>query len=76
MNVVEHGVRDLLRGFHPNAVSDRTGWTTVDLPIAVVEPLARGFPPAGGAATQLLVVLRRLRFEVGVRMPRSVWAAE
>ena len=69
-NVVEDGVRDLLgSGFHPNAVSDRTGWTTVNLPIAVVEPMARGFPPAGGAAAQLLVVLRRLRFEVGVRMP-------
>ena len=75
-NVVADGVRDLLRGLHPDAVPDRAGWTTVDLPVAVVEPVARGLPPAGGAAARLLAVLRRLHLEVGVRMPRSVWAAE
>ena len=50
--------------------------TTVDLPVAVVEPLARGLPAAGGAAARLLVVLKRDNPEVGVRMPRSVWAIE
>ena len=36
-----------LRGFHPDALPNRTGRTTVDLPIALMEPLAGGLPPAG-----------------------------
>src|SRR5271154_1340495 len=75
-SVVADGVRDLLRGFHPNAVSDRAGWTAIDLPVAVVEPLARGLPPAGGEAAWLPALLRRSDLEVGVRMPRSAWTAE
>ena len=50
--------------------------TAVDLPAAVVEPVARGLPAAGGAAARLLAVLRREDAEVGVRMPRSAWAIE
>jgi hypothetical protein len=52
------------------------GWKMVALPVALMEPLARRLPPAGGAAAQLLVMLKRWRLEVGVQMPRSVWAAE
>jgi hypothetical protein len=74
--VVEDGICHVLRGFHPDAVPDRTGWTATDLPVALLEPLAGHLPPAGGAVAQLLVVLRRSRHEVGVRMPRSVWTAE
>ena len=75
-NVVEDGVRDLLARLSSRCPVNRTGWTTADLPIALMEPLAGGLPPAGGAAARLLVVLRRSRYEVGVRMPRSVWATE
>ena len=32
--VVEDGVRDVLRSFHPDAVPDRAGWAPVDLPVA------------------------------------------
>ncbi len=59
--VVADGVRHLLRGFHPDALPDCEGWPTVNLPVAVMEPLARGFPPAGGAAARMLVVLKRMR---------------
>ena len=47
--VVEDGIRHVLRGFHPDAVPDRAGWTTADLPVALLEPLAGRLPPAGGA---------------------------
>ena len=75
-DAVEDGVRDVLRGFHPDAVPDRAERTTVDLPVAVVEPVARGLPPAGRAAARVLAVLKDRATEVGVRMPRSVWAIE
>ena len=52
------------------------GGRAVDLPAAVVESVARGVAAAGGAAAGVLVVLTRGGDEVGVRMPRSVWAAE
>ena len=57
-NPVADGVRDVLRGFHPDAVSDRAGWTTVDLPDAVLEPVARRFPTIGRAAARVLAVLK------------------
>ena len=41
-----------------DAVPDRAGRPAVDLPAAVVEPVARGVPAAGGAAARLLAVLR------------------
>ena len=57
-DLVADGVRDVLRGVHPDAVSDRAGWTTVDLPDAVLEPVARGLPPLGRAAARVLAVLK------------------
>ena len=47
--VVEDGICHVLRGFHPDAVPDRAGWTAADLPVALLEPLAGRLPPAGGA---------------------------
>ena len=47
-----------IRGFHPDAVSDRAGWRTVDLPDAILEPVARRFPTIGRAAARVLAVLR------------------
>ena len=67
-NVVADGVRDVLRGVHPDAVPDRAEWTTVDLPAAVVEPVARGLPPTGRAAARVLAVLKDRLTEVGVRI--------
>jgi hypothetical protein len=46
----ENGIHDVLRGLHPDAVSDRAERTTIDLPVPVVEPMARSFPPTGRAA--------------------------
>ena len=57
-----------------DAVPDRAGRPAVDLPAAVLEPVAGGLPAAGGAAAGLLVVLSEVLPEVGVRMPRSVMA--
>ena len=70
-NAVADGVRDVLCGDDPDAVPDRAERRTVDLPLAVVEPVARGLPATGGSAARLLAVLRRNDLEVGVRMPRS-----
>ena len=68
---VADGVRDVLCGDDPDALPDRAKRWTVDLPLAVVEPVARGLPATGRAAARLLAVLRRNDLEVGVRMPRS-----
>ena len=68
---VADGVRDVLCGDDPDALPDRAKRWTVDLPLAVVEPVARGLPATGRAAARLLAVLRRIDLEVGVRMPRS-----
>ncbi len=43
---------------HRDAVSDRAGRRTVDLPDAVLETVARGFPATGRAATCMLAVLK------------------
>ena len=73
---VADGIRDVPRGADRDAVPDRAEWPSVDLPAAVVEPVARGVPAVGGAVECVLVVLREWSPEVGVRMPRSVWAFE
>ena len=65
-----------LRGDDPDALPDRAVGTSIDLPIALLEPVARGLPAAGRAAAGVLAVLRREGPEVGVRMPRSAWAIE
>ena len=39
---VADGVRDVLCGDDPDALPDRAKWGTVDLPLAVVEPVAGG----------------------------------
>ena len=44
---VADGVRDVLCGDDPDALPDRAKWGTVDLPLAVVEPVARGLSPTG-----------------------------
>ena len=68
------GVRDILRGHDPDAMPDHQERAPVDLPIAVVEPMARGLPAIGRAAAGCVAVLKRDHLEVGVRMPRSVQA--
>ena len=73
---VEDGVPDVLRGDDPDALPDRAIGTSIDLPIALLEPVARSLPSAGRAAARLLAVLRQKDLEVGVRMPRSAWAVE
>ena len=73
---VADGVRHVSRGGDRAAVPDRAGWPSVDLPIVVVESVAGDVPAVGGAVAGLLVVLREGSAEVGVRMPRSVWAFE
>ena len=56
-DAVADGVRDVLRGGDPDAVPDRAGRPADRLPVAVLEPVARGVPAAGGAAAGLLAVL-------------------
>src|SRR5512144_2999462 len=68
------GVLDLLRGADPGAVPDRPDSRSDRRSVAVVEPMAGGVPPAGGAAARRPAVLNRRRPEAGVRMLRSVWA--
>src|SRR5262249_59608043 len=68
-------VGDVPRGGDRAAVPGGAGRRAVDLSAAVVEPVAGGVAAAGGAAAGRLVVTRG-GDEVGVRMPRSVWAAE
>src|SRR5262245_31751751 len=67
--VVADGVRDLPRRVHPDAVPDRTRWTAVDLPVAVVEPVARGVPAAGGAAADRPALLSGERAKSGSGCP-------
>ena len=55
---VAYGVRDVLRGFHPDAVPDCAERTPVDLSLSILEPLASCIPAVGGAAARLPVVLR------------------
>ena len=55
---VADGVRDVPRGGDRDAVPDRAHGRAVDLPAAVVEPVARGVPAVGGAAAGMLAVLR------------------
>ena len=69
-----NGVCDVLRRNHPDAVPDRQRRTSIDLPVAVLESLARGLPSVGRAAARLLAVLTPDHLEVGVRMPRSAQA--
>ena len=71
---VADGVPDVLRGDDPDAVPDRADGTAVDLPVAVLEPVARRVPAVGGAVARLLAVLSGRTTEVGVRMPRSLRA--
>jgi hypothetical protein len=51
-------VRDAPRGIHPGAVPVGAERRPIDLPVAVVEPAARGAPPAGGAAARLPTLLK------------------
>ena len=57
------------RGFHRDAVSDRAGWTTVDLPDAVLEPVARRLPAIGRAAARVLAVLKDQSLKSGSGCP-------
>src|SRR3954447_25627760 len=68
-NVAEDGVRDVLRGVHPDAMPDRAEWTAVDLSVAVVESVARGLPPTGRAASRVLAVLNDRRLKSGSGCP-------
>src|SRR5262249_27983359 len=68
-NVVADGVRDLPRGVHPDAVPDRTDGSSIDLPVAVVEPVARSLPPAGRAAARLLAMLNGVTLKSGSVCP-------
>ena len=54
---IEDGIRDVLCGIHPDAMSNRAGRTAIDLPIAILEPVARGLPPTGRAVTRVLAML-------------------
>ena len=66
---LEDGVRDLLCGFHPDAVPDRADRRTIDLPVSVLEPVARCVPPAGRAAARVLAVLKVERLKSGSGCP-------
>ncbi len=68
-NAVEDGVRDVLCSVHPDAMPDRAERTTVDLPAAVMEPVARGLPAAGRAATRMLAMLNGERMKSGSGCP-------
>ena len=70
-NVAADGVRDVLRGNDPDAVPDRAERRPIDLPSAVMEPMAKGVLASGRAAAWLLPLLRQYEPEVGVRMPRE-----
>jgi hypothetical protein len=58
--VAADGVRDVLYGADPDAVSDGAEWATVALPAVVLEPVATRVPAAGEAVAVLPVVLRQL----------------
>ena len=60
------------RHLHPDAVPNRAGRTAPNLPVAILEPMARGLPPTGRAVARMLAMLNGRFLEVGVRMPRSV----
>ena len=47
---VADGIRDVPRGADRDAMPDRAEWPSVDLPAAVVDPVARGLPAVGGTA--------------------------
>ena len=69
---IEDGIRDVLCGIHSDAMSNCAGRTAINLPVAILEPMARGFPPTGRADARVLAMLNGWLLEVGVRMPRSV----
>src|SRR6516162_8276337 len=68
-DVVADGVHDILRGVDPDAVPDRPGGAAVDLPVVVVEPVARGLPPAGRAAAHTPAVLKHGSLKSGSGCP-------
>src|SRR5262249_147135 len=72
--VVADGVCNLPCRRDRDALPDHTDGTTVDLSVAVVDPVARRVPPVGGPGARLLVAVGARGVEGGVRMPRSVWA--
>src|SRR5262249_9431445 len=63
------GVPDVLRGDDRAAVPDRAGGPAADLPTAVVEPMERGVPEAGGATARLLAVLKSAASKPGSGCP-------
>src|SRR6516162_8785115 len=68
-DVVADGGPDVLRGVHPDAVPDRPGGAAADLPVVVVEPVARGVPPAGRAVARTPAVSRRGSMKSGSGCP-------
>ena len=66
---VADGVRDVLCGDDPDALPDRAKRWTVDLPLAVVEPVARGLPATGRSAARLLAVLGGTTLKSGSGCP-------
>ena len=68
-DAVADGIRDVLRGVHPDAVPHRAGRRPVDLPAAVVEPVARHLPAVGRAPERTLAVLKDGRLKSGSGCP-------
>ena len=71
-DAVADGVRDVLRGVHPDAVPARAERRPIDLPAAVVEPLAGRLPAVGRAAERMLAVLKDGRRSRGPDAPIRV----
>src|SRR5262249_45264219 len=75
---VADGVRDLSRVVPADAVPTGADGAPIDLPIPVVEPVARGVPAAGGAAASMPAVLTgsTLKSGSGCPDPRGPSSAE
>ena len=62
---------DVLRGGDPDAVPARSGRSSADLPVVVVDPVAGGIPADGSC----VAVLNEETLEAGIWMSRSATAS-
>ena len=70
------GVRDVPRGVHRDAVSDRAGRGAIGLPDAVLEAVAGGVPAIGRAVALMQAVLKDEALKSGSGCPDPSWPSE
>ena len=72
---VADGVQAVREHDHPDALPDRPGWASADLPVVVVERVARGVP-AGGSCVAVLRSIDDAKPGSGCPGPRGVQSRE